>query len=117
MSYADWAHKRTVLKLYRASRDLNGLMARYLPAGQTLDVPTCVIWGAGDMFLPVRFAEQQKEVFPRAEVHVLEGLGHWPFVDDPDAVLALLLPFLRTQTGNEKAEPLGAEVSSEKTCS
>jgi len=112
MSYADWAHKRTVLKLYRASRDLNGLMARYLPAGQTLDVPTCVIWGAGDVFLPVRFAEQQKEVFPRAEVHVLEGLGHWPFVDDPDAVLALLLPFLRTQTGNEEAEPLGAEVSS-----
>lgn len=99
LSYADWPHKRAVLKLYRASRELGAQFERYLPQAHELDRPACVIWGAGDVFLPVSFAEQQREVFPQAEVHVLPGLGHWPFVDDPDAVLAVLLPFLRKQLG------------------
>jgi pimeloyl-ACP methyl ester carboxylesterase len=56
-----------------------------------------VIWGAEDPYLPLALAERQREVFARAELHPLPGLGHWPFVDDPDAVLAVLLPFLRAQ--------------------
>jgi pimeloyl-ACP methyl ester carboxylesterase len=99
MSYADWPHKRAVLKLYRASRDLGAQLARYLPLAKDIDRPACVIWGAEDPFVPVRFADQQREVFPRAEVHKLPGLGHWPFIDDPAAVLAALVPFLRAQVG------------------
>lgn len=96
-SYADWPHKRAVLKLYRASRDADAEFAKYIPDLSKLDRPACVIWGAGDAYLPVAYAERQREAFPRAEVHVLPGLGHWPFIDDPEAVLEILLPFLRTQ--------------------
>jgi len=99
MSYADWPHKRAVLKLYRASRELGAQVERYLPLARELDRPACVIWGAEDLFVPVYLAELQREFFPRAEVHELPGLGHWPFVDDPEAVLAILLPFLRAQVG------------------
>lgn len=97
MSYADWAHRRAVLALYRASRDPEAQVTRYRTQLARLDRPTCVIWGEGDPYAPSELAHRQQEVFPQAEIHVLPGLGHWPFLDDPEAVLAILLPFLRAQ--------------------
>ena len=45
------------------------------------------------------FAERQREVFPRAEVSILSDSGLWPFIDDPDAVVSIIVPFLRRQLG------------------
>lgn len=91
--YADWGHKRAVLRLYRDSRDpARAFPDRPAPANS---LPACVIWGAGDPYIPVRFAAQQKLHFPEAEIHILDGLGHWPFIDNPRAVLAPLIAFLR----------------------
>ena len=97
MRYADWGHKRAVLKLYRASKDVGTQAPRMPEFAQAL--PVCVIWGAGDPFIEVGFAEKQRRYFPRAEVHVLPGLGHWPFVDDVAAVRAPLVEFLGRQVG------------------
>lgn len=97
--YADWSHKRAVLSLYRASRDLHRGTDEWIRRLSALDRPACVIWGDGDVYLPVRFAEVQRTAFPRAEIHVLPGLGHWPFVDDAEAVRAPLVRFLRSQVG------------------
>jgi pimeloyl-ACP methyl ester carboxylesterase len=110
LGYADWAHKRAVLKLYRATRDPERHFAALVPALARLDVPVCVAWGAGDPYLPVVHAEQQRAVFPRAEVSRLEGLGHWPFLDDPAAVRAVVVPFLRRQLalGQASASALSA---------
>jgi hypothetical protein len=47
----------------------------------------------------VAFAEKQKTFFPEAEIHVLQGLGHWPFLDDVEAVRRPLVGFLRRQVG------------------
>ncbi|MPW19997.1 hypothetical protein GCT13_24645 [Paraburkholderia sp. CNPSo 3157] len=41
------------------------------------------------------YAERQREVFPSAEVLILRESGHWPFIDDPDAVALTIVPFLR----------------------
>lgn len=97
--YSDWNHKRAVLALYRASRDLHGSVGVLRGIFRLLDRPACVIWGEADAYLPATYAEKQKEFFPSAEVHVLPGLGHWPFVDDPAAVAAPMLDFLRRQVG------------------
>lgn len=105
LRYADWAHKRTVLKLYRNTRDPERHFASLAPALAPLNLPACVVWGAGDPFLPVEQAARQREVFPRAEVHVLGDMGHWPFVDDPVAVRALVLPFLERQLGLAAEQP------------
>lgn len=101
---ADWGHKRAVLKLYRASRNLHERAGILTTAEREhlAQLPTCVIWGAGDPYLPVRYAEMQKEFFAAAEVHVLPGLGHWPFLDDPEAVARPLLAFLRRQVGGQR---------------
>lgn len=103
--YADWGHKRAVLKLYRASKDLGKPIGGRSPFPETL--PVQVIWGAGDPFITVEFAEQQKRHFPGAEVHVLPGLGHWPFIDDRDTVCRLLVDFLKRIVGRTGLVPSG----------
>jgi pimeloyl-ACP methyl ester carboxylesterase len=46
----------------------------------------------------VRYAEEQKRFFD-AEVHVIDGAGHWPMFDEPDRTRALLLAFLHSRVG------------------
>ncbi|NKY58079.1 alpha/beta fold hydrolase [Nocardia flavorosea] len=94
--YADRAHKRAVLKLYRNSRDPVSAFPEMDTDIAGCDLPVCVIWGDGDPYVPVRFARLQRNYFPDAEIHILEGLGHWPFIDDPQAVRTPLTAFLRT---------------------
>lgn len=98
--YADWGHKRAVLKLYRNSKDYEAIVQPMVRAMAPWDVPTLVLWGAGDTYLPVAHAQRQAEVFPSAEIHILQGCGHWPFIDDPDAVREPMLRFLREQVGS-----------------
>ncbi|GAB4323617.1 MAG: alpha/beta hydrolase [Dehalococcoidia bacterium] len=91
----DRGTKRAVLRLYRATDDPGGMADALGETFRSLDVPALVIWGAADPYVPVRYAEQQRQFFPRARVVVLDQSGHWPFADDPDAVAAELVPFLR----------------------
>jgi pimeloyl-ACP methyl ester carboxylesterase len=91
--------KRAVLKLYRATPA--EAMAGPVAPLRELDRPALVLWGTDDAYLPVEFAERQREAFPSAEVHRLEGLGHWPFVEDPAQVAGHVIPFLRRQLGAE----------------
>lgn len=88
--------RRAVLRLYRATE----------PAQQALELrrvlaplrrPALVIWGARDIFLSVTLAARQREVFPDAQIDVLPDSGHFPHLDDPDAVAGALLPFLRAR--------------------
>lgn len=95
--YADWSHKRAVLKLYRATSHPGDLAK---PIGDVLRpyrIPAMVLWGTEDPFIPSRYAEMQAEYFD-ATVHHLSGCGHWPMVDDPERFHCLLVPFLRKQT-------------------
>jgi pimeloyl-ACP methyl ester carboxylesterase len=93
--YADWGQSRAVLRLYRASKNAPREAPALPESAATL--PVCVIWGAGDPFIEVAFAERQRRYFPLAEVHVLEGLGHWPFIDSVGAVREPLVEFLKRQ--------------------
>jgi len=103
-AHSDWGMKRAVLKLYRASRDVERFVEEARAGVRGLDVPTCVVWGAADPFLPVRYAEQQKEFFPRAEVHRFEGCGHWPMVDEPARFASVVVPFLTRAVGAKPAD-------------
>ncbi|MET0286780.1 MAG: alpha/beta hydrolase [Polyangiales bacterium] len=94
LKYTDKLSKRGVLALYRSTRDVEGVFGPLGAALKGLDVPVCVVWGAGDPYIPVALAARQREFFPQAEVHELPGAGHWPMHDDPDALHALVVPFL-----------------------
>jgi pimeloyl-ACP methyl ester carboxylesterase len=87
--------RRAILALYRGTdmKDMGAVTAHL----RGLDLPSMVIWGRHDPYVPVEFAERNKEALPRATVHVIEDAGHWPFIDRPGEVAGLLLPFLRQQ--------------------
>jgi pimeloyl-ACP methyl ester carboxylesterase len=92
---APWSTKRAVLKLYRATPE--EMMASPRAALRALNRPALVLWGTADAYIPWAQAERQRESFPAARIELLEGLGHWPFLEDPGRVAALVVPFLREQ--------------------
>ena len=96
-----WPTERAILKLYRASPESR--MRGPIEALRELDRPALVLWGTDDAYLPWRFAERQQLAFPSARIELLEGLGHWPFHEDPAQVAELVLPFLRAQLGVQVA--------------
>jgi pimeloyl-ACP methyl ester carboxylesterase len=57
--------------------------------------PALAIWGADDTFVPADQAEKQKQAFPDAKVHLIEGTGHWVFMDAPKRVRKLFVAFAR----------------------
>jgi pimeloyl-ACP methyl ester carboxylesterase len=91
--------RRTVLKLYRATPDPGEAAVEVGKAIKALNKPALVIWGMADPFLPGSFADQQGEFFDVKQTVKLPESGHWPFQDDPEAVRAALVGFLRGQLG------------------
>jgi pimeloyl-ACP methyl ester carboxylesterase len=96
-----WPTKRAILRLYRATPA--SAMRGPIEALHELDRPALVLWGTDDAYLPWRIAERQQLAFPSARIELLEGLGHWPFHEDPARVAELVLPFLRAQLGVQVA--------------
>jgi pimeloyl-ACP methyl ester carboxylesterase len=90
-----WSTKRAVLKLHRATPA--DAMEGPVEALRALDRPALVLWGTHDAYIPWEQAERQRHAFPSARVELLEGLGHWPFLEDPGWVASLVVPFLREQ--------------------
>ncbi|MCV2490786.1 alpha/beta hydrolase [Geodermatophilus sp. YIM 151500] len=97
-SLTDPAVGRAVLRLYRAT-DMAAVSEHLHARLRPLDVPVLVAWGRHDPYVPVRYADRQRETFPGARVVVLEDSGHWPMHDDPVALEQAVLPFLRSATG------------------
>ncbi|HWX73902.1 MAG TPA: alpha/beta hydrolase, partial [Solirubrobacteraceae bacterium] len=93
----DRGTRRAVLALYRATPDPGEAAATVGAALARLHKPALVVWGGKDQFAPADYAERQREFFDVQQVVVLPDSGHWPFIDDPDAVREPLLGFLRRQ--------------------
>jgi pimeloyl-ACP methyl ester carboxylesterase len=89
--------RRTVLRTYRAMRDVAEWSEAAAPRLRALDRPALVLWGRHDPYLPVELAERQREAFPRMRSVTLEGSAHWPFADDPDEFTREVMPWLREQ--------------------
>ncbi|MFN8032385.1 MAG: alpha/beta fold hydrolase [Mycobacterium sp.] len=89
--------KRAVLGLYRSTRtaDVEALAPRLLRH----DIDALVVFGDADVYIPAEQAHRQVQAFPRAEVHVLPGVGHWCWLEQLDQVAAHVVPFLRQRVG------------------
>lgn len=61
-----------------------------------LDVPTLVVGGAGDTFLPPEQLEALASRVPGAELRLLEGCGHVSHEECPEAFLAAVTSWLDT---------------------
>ncbi len=70
--------------------DLTGSLGR-------IDVPTLVVHGREDP-IPLASSEAAADAMPQARLVVIDGSGHVPYVERPDALWAAVLPFLASAT-------------------
>jgi pimeloyl-ACP methyl ester carboxylesterase len=76
---------RAILRLYRWA-DPDRLVAAGERLGE-LRAPALVVYGAQDPYLPTAFAQAYADALGGpAEAEVLEGAGHWAWVDRPELV-------------------------------
>jgi len=89
--------RRAVLRLYRATRpaDMDQLAARLCQH----DHDALVVFGDADAYIPADLAHRQVQAFPRVDIRILRGLGHWSWLEDTDAVADQIVPFLKDRTG------------------
>jgi pimeloyl-ACP methyl ester carboxylesterase len=95
--------KHAVLQLYRSTRqeDMDALVEPL----RNRDLDTLVVFGAADVYIPVEQAQRQRRVFSRARIEILPGVGHWAWLEQPDQVAGLVVPFLRERVGKTAQKP------------
>ncbi len=89
--------KRAVLRLYRSTEPAK--VAELAPRLRIHDHDALVVFGGADPYIPVEQAHRQVQAFPRTAIHILPGVGHWPWLEQTDQVAAHVVPFLRQRVG------------------
>jgi len=69
------------------NEDLSGLLS-------SIRVPTLIIWGDRDQEVPRSSMEIMAQRIPGSRLEVLQGAGHFPFVDMPDRFSQVVKEFL-----------------------
>lgn len=64
------------------------------PQLDRLQCPVQFILGERDILVPVQCAEAIQALLPKAEIEIMPGVGHIPFLSHTDEFLKLLLPFI-----------------------
>jgi pimeloyl-ACP methyl ester carboxylesterase len=57
-------------------------------------MPVLIVWGRQDVLIPASYGEALKAELPRAELVVLDGCGHVPIADCPEAFDRAVVAFL-----------------------
>ncbi len=83
----EWIVRRALESMRDGDDWLNGTLRR-------ADMPVLVVWGRQDRLIPVAYAAGLQAEFPRAELVVLDGCGHVPMADCPEAFDRAVIPFL-----------------------
>ena len=97
--------------LFRAARGLTGkgLAGSEIELGDR-DMPTLIIWGEEDPFLPSDLAERLGEAIPGSTVALLPGCSHFVNEDAPQVVGPLIHEYLRARYLGERHDHGGGPV-------
>lgn len=106
-------HRRTFFKTLRAVVDGRGqsvsAVNRLHVAGQ---LPFQLIWGDRDPIIPVAHGRDTHEAMPGSRLEIIEGVGHYPHVEDPAEVERILVDFMdSTEPGHIDRETFSALVT------
>jgi pimeloyl-ACP methyl ester carboxylesterase len=96
-SLSDGKTRQAFLRTLRSVVDYRGqavsaLGKLHLSAG----LPTLLIWGDQDRIIPVAHGYAAHDALPESRLEVLSGVGHFPHVESPTAVLEILDDFIAT---------------------
>lgn len=90
-------------------------LARYFGNGYALDLvgqelvasdgrfPLLLLWGDRDIPAPATIGRKARATLPSARLVILEGLGHTPYMEDPERFRKILLSFIRGTLGHSQS--------------
>lgn len=84
MAHFDQGTQRAILRLYRSAP--SETLAKAGERLSTLSMPSLVVWGAKDPYIPARFAEAYARSLPNSTLLTLPDAGHWWWLDVPGAI-------------------------------
>jgi pimeloyl-ACP methyl ester carboxylesterase len=59
-------------------------------------VPTLIVWGARDPFIPVAHAVEASRRIPNGRIEIFERSGHFPMVEEPQRFAKVVTEFITT---------------------
>lgn len=78
---------------------IDGVRERLHVAARSITSPTMFVWGDHDEIVPTALAERTAALIPGAELRIVEGCGHAPQREQPEALLRVLDGFDRRMRG------------------
>ncbi len=67
-----------------------------VPVSEALAVPTLVIWGRDDAWIPLARGEALRDALPGSDWRIIDDAGHLPMEEQPGAFNAVLLAWLES---------------------
>ncbi len=94
-SLAGTANRKAFVRTIRGviepgGQTVNALDRLYLAA----HLPTLIVWGENDDIIPVGHAYAGYEAIPNSQLCIMEGVGHFPHAEAPQAFADVLTEFL-----------------------
>ncbi len=83
LDHFDQGTQRAILRLYRSSP--SSVLAAAGAHLRSLTMPSLVVWGEKDPYIPTRFAHEYAQTLG-AELLLLPDAGHWWWYERPDAI-------------------------------
>jgi pimeloyl-ACP methyl ester carboxylesterase len=62
-----------------------------------IDVPTLLVWGAGDRLFPPAYARAWQQLIPGSKAVIIPDCGHVPQIEQRQAFVSALEDFLETE--------------------
>ena len=72
-----------------------GVAGRLALAARSLECPVMLVWGDRDELVPTSLATRSAELFDEPQLRIVEGCGHAPQRERPEAMLEILNTFDR----------------------
>jgi pimeloyl-ACP methyl ester carboxylesterase len=105
-SFSDAPTRAAFLRTLRSVVDYRGQAVSALNRlHMKADMPIMTIWGDSDAIIPVEHAYSAHEARPDVRLEVLPGVGHFPQVESPTAVVDLIDDFISSTAGSDIQQP------------
>jgi pimeloyl-ACP methyl ester carboxylesterase len=97
-SYASLADAESRRAFFRSLRDVIDFSGQAVSALSRLwraaQLPTLIVWGDRDPFIPVSHAVAAHEAIPGSRLEIFEGVGHYPHCEAPERFVGVLVDFI-----------------------